>query len=88
MAKHPHRLGTPIPRNSAEADQLSHPKVESFNLAKLTADLAKQAGTHFSAKTASEGDVAWVGPCEEGGTRVVCYYDKNLDPSDCRNQPC
>jgi hypothetical protein len=68
-----------VPRVASVSKQMGHPKVpkpESF---------AK--GVHISPKHAAPGDVAWVGPCE-GKTRIVCYYDENMDPSDCRNQPC
>ena len=44
-------------------------------------------GVHISPKHAAPGDVAWIGPCENG-TRIVCYFDENMDPSDCHNQPC
>ena len=87
MAKHKHRE-TAIPRNVTEAEQRGHAKTEGFNLSSFTASHAAKAGTHLSPSNAKPGDVAWVGPCEEGGTRIVCYYDQNMDPSDCRNQPC
>jgi len=68
-----------IPRVASASKKLGHSKAakpKSF-----------AGGAHLSPKHAAPGDVAWIGPCD-GNTRVVCYYDENMDPSDCRNQPC
>jgi hypothetical protein len=83
MAKGPHSIAThkTVPRTVAEADVHKHAKVPMPS----AKDMA--GGTHMSVQGAQVGDVAYVGPCE-AGTRIVCYYDQNLDPSDCRNQPC
>jgi len=74
------------PRTANEADQLGHSKASNFNLVSLGHE-EKQKGVHMSAQGAKPGDVAWMGPCV-AGIRIVCYYDQNMDPSDCRNQPC
>jgi hypothetical protein len=68
-----------VPRVSSASKKMGHPKIPKPK------SFAK--GVHISQKHAAPGDVAWVGPCE-GQTRIVCYYDENMDPSDCRNQPC
>jgi hypothetical protein len=41
----------------------------------------------ISATKAIPGDIAWVGPCEHG-VRIVCYYDEDMKPTDCRMAPC
>jgi hypothetical protein len=73
-----------IPRTAKEASDAGHKKISKT----AKSALVHAKGAHISSNNAQPGDVAWVGPCESTGTRVVCYYDKNLDPSDCRNQPC
>jgi hypothetical protein len=77
-----------IPRTAEEATARGHQKAGNFNLAHAMADLSNKMGTHFSATNAKPGDVAWSGPCEASGTRVVCYYDADMQPTDCRNVPC
>ncbi len=77
-----------IPRTASEATKRGHAKTENFSLGKAMADLSNKMGTHFAAANAKPGDIAWVGPCEASGTRVVCYYDEAMQPTDCRNQPC
>lgn len=68
-----------IPRVVSASKKLGHkevPKPKSF-----------AGGLSLSHQHAAPGDIAWVGPCE-GNTRIVCYYDENMDPSRCTNQPC
>lgn len=84
MAKGPQSV---IPRTVHEANQQGYMKVEGFRISDLSRR-EKQRWTQVSPKFARPGDVAWVGPCEDSGTRIVCYYDDNLDPSDCRNERC
>jgi hypothetical protein len=68
-----------IPRVSSSSKKMGHPKVAKPK------SLAK--GVQLSQQHAAPGDIAWIGPCNNG-TRIVCYYDDNMDPKDCRNQPC
>lgn len=70
-----------VARNVKEADKRGHASVPRPK----AADRAK--GAHLSSSTAKPGDVAYIGPCENG-TRIVCYYDQNMLPSNCRSQPC
>ena len=71
----------PVPRHTSEADRLGHAKIKNLQSALMA------QGVHLSTNNAKPGDVAWVGPCVNGN-RIVCYYDQNMDPSDCRNQSC
>jgi hypothetical protein len=68
-----------IPRVSAASKKMGHRKVAKPK--------SLVAGVHLAAQHAAPGDVAWIGDCKNG-VRLVCYYDDNMDPSDCRNQPC
>ncbi len=71
-----------IARTAKHADDRGHEKV-----AKRVTAAQRAKGAHFAAEGAKPGDVAWVGPCQ-GGTRIVCYYNSDMQPSDCRNQSC
>jgi hypothetical protein len=73
-----------IPRTAAQAAAGDHRKLSK----KQAKALLHEKGAHLSPNGAKPGDIAWVGPCESTGTRVICYYDRNMDPSDCRNVPC
>jgi hypothetical protein len=68
-----------VPRVSSVCEKMGYKKVSKPKSFKK--------GVHISPKHAAPGDVAWVGDCE-GKTRRVCYFDVNMDPSDCRNVPC
>ena len=84
------RTATPealIPRTASEASQNGHPLAQAFGV-DVQAAIPTARGMHFSSASAKPGDVAWVGPCEASGTRVVCYYDQAMEPTDCRNVPC
>lgn len=74
----------PLARTVDESDHMGHQPASGF---RLTASRRK-LGVEVSPANAKPGDIAWIGPCEATGTRVVCYYDANLDPTDCRNQRC
>jgi hypothetical protein len=73
-----------IPRTATEAAARGHRKLSK----KRAQGIIHEKGAHLSPKEAKPGDIAWMGPCESTGTRVICYYDQNMDPSDCRNVPC
>ena len=73
-----------IPRTAKEAARQGHKKLSK----KATAALNHAKGAHIASNNAQPGDVAWIGPCESTGTRIVCYYDENMDPKRCTNQPC
>jgi hypothetical protein len=75
---------TLIPRTAKEATKIGHKKIGK----RARVALLHAHGANISSSNAQPGDIAWVGPCESTGTRVVCYYDANMNPSDCRNQPC
>jgi hypothetical protein len=75
-----------VARTASEADERGHEPLQQFSLKKLSA-AKRNKGAHLSSDNAKPGDIAWVGPCENG-SRIVCYYDENMNPSDCRNQPC
>ena len=70
-----------VPRNVKEAHAQGHRQVPRLT----AADRAK--GAHLSPAGAKPGDVAYVGPCENG-QRIVCYYDQDMLPSDCHTQAC
>jgi hypothetical protein len=73
-----------IPRTSAEAKKRKFKKTARPD----AADPRFKGSISFSKAQARPGDVAFIGPCEPTGTRVICFYDENMDPSDCRNVPC
>jgi hypothetical protein len=75
-----------IPRTFAEAKDRGHKKMRNVSL-KAMKSAEKSAGVMLSAVGANPGDVAWVGPCIDGRRRV-CYYDANMQPSDCHSEPC
>lgn len=75
-----------VARTAGEATRRGHSQARNLSLADISA-AEKRKGTHFSRTDAKPGDIAWMGPCDDG-SRIVCYYDDNMDPSDCRNQPC
>jgi hypothetical protein len=75
-----------VARTAAEADERGHERARNFSINDLTA-AEKKHWTQLSPKHAKPGDVAWTGPCIDG-IRIVCYYDANMDPSDCRNHSC
>jgi hypothetical protein len=68
-----------VPRVASASKKLGHKSVAKPS--------SFANGVNISQKHAAPGDVAWIGPCE-GGNRIVCYFDENMDPSDCRNQSC
>lgn len=70
-----------VARHVKEADERRHEEVKRPSAA------ARAMGAHLSPANAKPGDIAYIGPCENG-TRIVCYYDANMLPSDCRSQPC
>ncbi len=76
-----------IARTLREAERRKYDVAIGFSLAELSST-QRAKGTTFSKSDAEPGDIAWSGPCEESGTHVVCYYDENMDPSICRNEPC
>lgn len=78
---------TTIPRTVAQAKKQRHAKIRNLSFAKLAPE-RREGGIALSATGAKPGDIAWIGPCEPNGKRVICYYDANLDPSDCRNISC
>lgn len=75
-----------VPRTVHEARALGHPLAKTFDLSEAS-KATKVAGVTLSQKFASPGDIAWIGPCEDG-KKIVCYYDPNLDPKDCHTVPC
>jgi hypothetical protein len=75
-----------VARTVGEAKRRGHKKISNAKLTAMTAS-EKKNRMHFSRRDAKPGDIAWAGPCVNGN-RIVCYYDPNMDPSDCRNQPC
>ena len=75
-----------VARTAVEADDRGHEKTLNFRLDNLNID-KRNRGLMISAASARPGDIAWAGPCING-MRIVCYYDVNMDPSDCRNVPC
>jgi hypothetical protein len=77
-----------VPRTANEATKKGHRKIPKRLETAVARARSAHLGANISASNAKPGDVAWVGPCEASGTRVVCYYDQNMNPSDCRNQPC
>lgn len=78
---------TTIPRTVAQAKKQRHAKIRNLSLEKLGPE-RRVGGIALAAAGAKPGDIAWIGPCEPHGKRVICYYDANLDPSDCRSIPC
>lgn len=70
-----------VPRTVAEADERGHAKIAMPSKAKMA------KGHSLSITNAQPGDVAYVGPCENG-QKTVCYYDARMLPSDCRQQDC
>jgi hypothetical protein len=75
-----------IARTSAEAKRRGAKIIPKLSL-KTMVKADKEAGVVFSKASAQPGDIAWMGPCV-GGRRIVCYFDENMDPSDCRSQSC
>ena len=75
-----------IARTVGEAKRRGHRKISNVRLSTMAAS-ARSQGVHLSTSGAQPGDIAWAGPCVNGN-RIVCYYDQNMNPSDCRNQPC
>jgi hypothetical protein len=47
---------------------------------------ARDALSDHQIPGAKPGDVAFIGPAQNGN-RVMCYYDANLQPTICRNVP-
>jgi hypothetical protein len=61
-----------------------------------TLSAAKKAGhapsrsrveMRLSSEGAKPGDIASIGPCENGN-RIVCYFDEDMEPTHCVNMPC
>ena len=77
-----------IPRTASEARKRGHKKITKKAAATIVRAQNSHVGTHLSSNNANPGDVAWIGPCEASGTRIICYYDQNMDPSDCKDVPC
>jgi hypothetical protein len=77
----------PVPRTHAAAKKAGHAPAQSFSLWSEMAEVSRRLGTHFPPQEASLGHIAWEGPCE-GGTKVVCYYDEDMQPTRCFNVPC
>ena len=75
-----------VPRTIHEARAAKHPQVRDFDLASASR-ATKAAGVTLTSKFARPGDVAWIGPCEDG-VKIVCYYDVNMDPKDCHSVKC
>jgi hypothetical protein len=79
---------TAIPRTAAEATNRGYGQAIGFRLDGFLNGFDNVLGTHFTRDNARKNSIAWIGPCEDGGTRVVCYYDASMQPTDCRNIPC
>lgn len=60
---------------------------QKFNLHQHIAAVQRQMGTHFSPEGKQPGDIAWTGPCENG-SQMVCRFDQDMQPSDCKPEPC
>jgi hypothetical protein len=76
-----------ICRTAREAEARGAESLENFQISGLRRS-ARSNAIEFSKRNAKPGDIAWIGPCEDTGTRIVCYYDANMDPSDCKNERC
>jgi hypothetical protein len=66
---------THVPRTLAAAKKAGHPAAKS------------PTETRLSPEGAKPGDIASIGPCEKGN-RIICYFDEDMEPTNCVNVPC
>jgi hypothetical protein len=74
-------------KESANAERKATRRPKAFDLHSHLANLQRQMGTLYSTAGQGPGDVAWRGPCE-GGTQMVCRFDRDMLPTDCKPEPC
>jgi len=76
-----------MPKTPVGARTGRAPPATTFNLHKHLAEMQQKMGMLQSPDGKKPGDIAWEGPCENG-TRMVCRFDADMQPSICKPESC